>query len=102
MKAQVTIKCPKCGSEHIIRNGKKANDKQLYKCKDCNRQFIADHDKTYKGTISTIANQIRLMMVRGGGVRDIAAVLCVSVYKVLAVLAGSIYDISPKKNIMPA
>ena len=102
MKAQISIRCSVCGSEKVIRNGKKANGKQLYKCKECNRQFIADHDKTYKGTISTIVNQIRLMMVRGSGVRDIAIVLCVSIYKVLATLTETSYDISPKKNTMPA
>ena len=102
MKTQITIKSPKCGSANIVRNGKKPNGKQLYKCRDCNRQFIADHEKVYKGTQSTITNQIRFMLVRGSGVRDIAAVLCVSVYKVLATLIGTTYDISPKKNIMPS
>ncbi len=99
MKTQITIKCPKCGSTNIVRNGKKPNGKQLYKCRDCNRQFIADHEKVYKGTLSTVTNQIRLMLVRGSGVRDIAAVLRVSVYKVLATLVGTTYDISPKKTL---
>ena len=85
----------------MVRNGIKANGKQLYKCRDCNRQFIADHEKTYKGTISTIVNQIRLMLVRGSGVRDVAVVLCVSIYKVLKTLAETSYDISPKKSIIP-
>ena len=102
MKSQILIKCSKCGSEKVKRNGKKPNGKQLYKCKECNHQFIADHEKTYKGTISTIVNQIRLMMVRGSGVRDIAAVLSVSIYKVLATLVGTSYDISPKKNTIRA
>ena len=102
MKVQILVKCSKCGSDKVKLNGKKANGKQLYKCKECNRQFIADHEKTYKGTISTIVNQIRLMMVRGSGVRDIAAVLCVSIYKVLATLTETSYNISPKKNTMPA
>jgi transposase-like protein len=100
MKTQITIKCIRCGSENIVRNGKKPNGKQLYKCRDCNRQFIADHEKTYKGTLSKITDQIRIMLVRGSGIRDIAEVLCVSIYKVLATLVSSAYDISPKKNIM--
>jgi transposase-like protein len=98
MKIQITIKCPKCGSTQIVRNGKKPNGKQLYKCHDCNRQFIADHEKTYKGTLSTIVNQIRIMLVRGSSIRDIAAVLCVSIYKVLTTLVETEYDISPKKS----
>ena len=56
IQIEIEIKCPKCGSDRIIRNGKKSNGKQLYKCRDCNRQFIADHDKVYKGTISNIVN----------------------------------------------
>lgn len=99
MKAEIAIKCPKCGSELIVRNGKKANGKQLYKCRDCSRQFIADHEKTYKGTLSTIVSKIRLMLVRGSGVRDVAAVLCVSIYKVLTTLIETSYDISPKKTL---
>ena len=99
MKTQIKIKCPKCGSEKVVRNGKKPNGKQLYKCRDCNRQFIADHEKTYKGTISTIVNSIRHMMVRGSGVRDIAEVLCISIYKVLITLVNTSYDISPKKTL---
>ena len=100
MKTQITItiSCPRCGSENIVRNGKKPNGKQLYRCQDCKRQFIADHEKVYKGTLSTISNQIRKMLVRGSGVRDIAIVLCVSVYKVLSTLAATEYDISPKKH----
>jgi len=100
MKAEIKIRCPRCGSEKIVRNGLKSNGKQLYKCRKCNRQFIADHDKVYKGTISNVVNQIKLMLVRGSGVRDISAILCVSVYKVLSVLTKSSYDISPKKNTM--
>jgi transposase-like protein len=100
MQTQITIKCPKCKSEHIVRNGKKANGKQLYKCRDCNRQFIADHEKTYNGTLSTIVNKILMMMVRGSGVRDIAVVLSVSISKVLKTLIETSYDISPKKSIM--
>ena len=100
MKTEIKIRCPKCGSDKIVKNGLKANGKQLYKCRDCNRQFIADHDKVYKGTLSNIANQIKLMLVRGSGVRDISVILSVSVYKILSVLTKSSYEISPKKNTM--
>jgi len=101
MKVEIKIRCPKCGSEKAVRNGKKKNGKQLYKCRDCNRQYIGDHEKTYKGTIPSVVNQIKLMLVRGSGIRDISIVLFVSVYKVLATLVAGSYDISPKKNTMP-
>lgn len=35
------MKCPKCGSSHIRKNGKRG-DKQNHICADCGRQFI-DH-----------------------------------------------------------
>lgn len=82
MQVQMVVKCPKCVSDRIVRNDKKANGKQLYKCRDCNRQFIDDHEKTYKDILSTIANQILIILARGSGVRDIVAVLSVSIYKV--------------------
>lgn len=37
-KERSNIICPKCGSVHVIKNGKYKN-RQLYKCKDCNKKF---------------------------------------------------------------
>lgn len=37
-KEKGKIYCPKCHSEHIKKNGK-YKDRQLYKCKDCNKKF---------------------------------------------------------------
>jgi transposase-like protein len=34
----VTICCPHCGSEDLIRNGHASNGKQKYRCKACKRQ----------------------------------------------------------------
>jgi len=33
-------KCPKCGSEHTVKNGKIHNGKRKFKCQSCERQFI--------------------------------------------------------------
>lgn len=33
-------KCPKCGSEHTVKNGKIHNEKRKYKCQICGRQFV--------------------------------------------------------------
>ena len=96
MKTQIIIKCPKCGSERIVRNGKKSNGKQLYKCRDCNRQFIADHEKTYKGTIAWFVDAVKRALVHGCGIRDAAVILEVSIGKILAILVKSHYDIKPK------
>lgn len=31
--------CPDCGSDRVSRNGKRSDNRQLYKCKNCDRQF---------------------------------------------------------------
>ena len=37
-KERQNVYCPKCGSTYIKKNGKYKN-RQLYKCKDCNKKF---------------------------------------------------------------
>jgi IS1 family transposase/transposase-like protein len=32
--------CPRCGSNHIVKNGRIHNKKPKYKCQDCGRQFV--------------------------------------------------------------
>lgn len=34
------MKCPRCKSENIKKNGSVYNKKQKYECKDCKRQFV--------------------------------------------------------------
>ena len=34
------MKCPKCNSENIKKNGHIHNGKQRYACTDCGRQFV--------------------------------------------------------------
>ena len=98
MKTTISIKCPKCGSENVVRNGKKAYKPQNYLCKDCGRQFIADHDRKYKGAMVWFTDAVKRALVRGCGIRDIAAILEVSIGKVIAILVGSSYDIKPKQQ----
>ena len=45
------------------------------KNKKCARQFIGDHNLTYKGCHSCINQKIKLMLVRGVGIRDISEIL---------------------------
>ncbi|MDR0567798.1 MAG: IS1 family transposase, partial [Spirochaetaceae bacterium] len=74
---------------NIVKNGKN-NGSQNYLCKDCGRQFIADHEKTYRGCLTGIAELVKIMLVRGVGIRDISAILRISVTKVLKVLTSGI------------
>jgi IS1 family transposase/transposase-like protein len=34
------MKCPRCDSQHIVKNGHTHNGKQSFKCGDCARQFV--------------------------------------------------------------
>jgi insertion element IS1 protein InsB len=39
------MKCPRCGSEHTVKNGRIHNGKAKRMCKDCRRQFVPDATK---------------------------------------------------------
>jgi transposase-like protein len=98
MLVPIEIQCPRCQGTKIVRNGKKSNGPQNYQCKDCGRQFIDDHEKTYRGCLSGITALIRIALVRGSGVRDTAAILQISVNKVLKTLASRVYALQPKQT----
>ena len=93
MKTQIELNCPDCHSTSVKKNGKKSYGKQNYQCKDCKRQFIGDHALTYNGCHSRIEDKIRLMTVRGCGIRDIAIIASVSIGKVLSTIGSSVYKI---------
>lgn len=40
-REKVSIRCPICNSEHIIKNGHDKNKVQTYQCKDCKKKFNA-------------------------------------------------------------
>ena len=98
MQIQIILHCPDCQSANIKKNGKKSCKKQNFLCKDCGRQFIGNHALTYKGCHSALSRKILIMLVRGVGIRDIAAIEQVSVKKVLSVLVNSKQTITPKQH----
>ena len=34
--------CPRCGSDHVVKNGYRGNGKPKFKCQGCGRQFVED------------------------------------------------------------
>jgi transposase-like protein len=40
------LTCPRCQCQDTIKNGKTHYKKQNYRCKQCNRQFVADNTHT--------------------------------------------------------
>ena len=39
------MKCPRCDSINIVKNGSIHNGKKKFKCKDCGRQFVKNPAK---------------------------------------------------------
>jgi hypothetical protein len=53
---------------------------------------------TYRGCLSWIVGMVKIMLVRGIGIRDISAVLQISITKVLKILKSGKYQIRPKQT----
>jgi DNA-directed RNA polymerase subunit RPC12/RpoP len=56
MQIEEEIACTRCSSTKIKKNGKTANRKQRYQCKDCGRQFITAY--SYLGRIESVRELI--------------------------------------------
>ena len=37
--------CPRCGSYYVVKNGVSLSNKQKYKCRECNKQFVLNPEK---------------------------------------------------------
>jgi len=82
--ATITLKCAICDSEDVVKNGRQANGKQRYKCRDCGKTF----QNEYKNNGSKIETKFLIikMAMNGSGIRDTARVLEISPNTVLDVL----------------
>jgi IS1 family transposase/transposase-like protein len=98
MQITIELKCPHCNSPNIVRNGKKSNRAQNYLCKACGKQFISDLERTYRGTLSYIADLVKIMLVRGVGIRDISVILNIRIKKGLKTLMSTKYQIKPARK----
>ena len=85
------IKCVHCQSVKVVRNGRKANGQQNYRCKDCGVrckdcgvQFQKEY--FYNACNPAISELIKRMLLRGCGISDICAVLLVSATAVLRLI----------------
>src|SRR5262245_48365621 len=81
------ISYPKCSSTKIKKNGRTANCKQRYRCKNCGRQFITAY--TYLGPVVSVRELIVPMTLNGCGVRDVSRALFVSLNTVLKTLQAA-------------
>lgn len=79
-KIKIQVNCPHCQSAKVVKNGKKANGTQNYKCKVCGKQFQSEYQ--YRGCDTKVKRLIIRMLLRNSGIRDICIVLQVSDYLV--------------------
>ena len=82
--AMITVTCPKCNMDHVLKNGKSSNGKQRYLCKneDCScNTFILNYE--YNGLLPNVKEKIIDMALNGSGIRDTARVLEVSTATVI-------------------
>lgn len=77
--AFISICCPQCGSEHVVKRGKTEQGKQRYLClqPDCvKKTFILNY--SYNGYLQEVKKRIIDMALNGSGIRDTARVLNIS------------------------
>jgi len=69
------MKCPRCESEQIIKNGSIHNGKQKYRCKACGRQFVEDPQyRVISDETKTLINKLLLEKVPLAGIVRVTGV----------------------------
>lgn len=77
--ATVAVRCPRCGSENVVKRGKTDTGSQRYLCRHaaCTQgSFLLDY--RYQAYRPQVKRQIVDMAMNGSGVRDTARVLGIS------------------------
>ena len=79
MTVWVPVRCIHCQSSDVVKNGKSAEGKQRYLCRndDCpHRTFILDY--SYQGRLKEVKQKVVEMTLNRSGIRDTARVLHIS------------------------
>ena len=93
------MKCPKCGSEHIVKNGSIHNKKSKFKCKTCGRQFV-ESPSVPRISDEKIALIERLLLERVS-LRGICRVMGVSVKWLMKYIKQKYSNIQLKIKVLP-
>lgn len=83
----ISVKCPLCKTDRVIKFGINSAGKQRYKCKNLNckkNTFLLDYSRN--GDLPEVKNKIIEMAINGSGVRDTARVLKISMNTVISEL----------------
>ncbi len=70
------VLCRYCSSTDLQKNGKSKQNKQRYRCKNCEKSFILRY--TYNACSPGIKEQIDKMLLNSSGTPDIGRVLKIS------------------------
>ena len=83
----ISVLCPHCQSDHVIKGGKTKAGQQRYKCQNtaC-PHYSFQLELRYKGRAPAIQEQIVDMSLNGSGIRDTARVLKISLTTVINAL----------------
>lgn len=69
------ISCPRCGSEHTIKNGSTHNGKAKNQCKDCGRQFVVNpKNKTVSNETKQLIDKLLLERISLRGIQRVTGV----------------------------
>lgn len=87
VKKEVTVKCPFCASEDIVKYGFNKAGKQVYHCKnpECSRKYFVE-EYTYKACCPQVRQQVLKMAVDCTGVRATARIQGISPNCVISIL----------------
>lgn len=69
------MKCPKCSSQQIVKNGRIHNGKPKFKCKSCGRQFVQDpQNKVISPETKSLINKLLLEKLPLAGIARVSGV----------------------------
>ncbi len=60
--------CPRCGSDYIVKNGISLSQKQKYKCRDCDKQFVLNPEKKISEEKKAIIDKLLLEKISLRGI----------------------------------
>src|SRR5215510_849123 len=81
---RVSVRCPYCQRDQVVKRGKTDTGKQRYRCQNpaCSHQsFLLD--PAYKGRLPEVKRQVIELSLNGSGIRDTARVLQISTATVI-------------------
>jgi insertion element IS1 protein InsB len=69
------MKCPKCSSQQVVKNGRIHNGKPKFKCKSCGRQFVQDpQNKVISAETKSLINKLLLEKLPLAGIARVTEV----------------------------